>query len=179
MTQEILEKCLRFAAGDKDYQVAYNIKKPGFPDSLLVWSKEEKAVVRGREEGLPFDEIRERLGKSRGARQSLYYALDTVQRKEELYYAWTEFWKEIEPIRDITLAKLCEEEQENQKLQDWILKFKDSGVVTVGDFLMECVTMPMTSMSKKFDSTNATIKPIKLAIIDKIRVMVTHGEEIN
>lgn len=51
--------------------------------------------------------------------------------------------------------------------------------MTVGDFLMECVTMPMTSMSKKFDSTNATIKPIKLAIIDKIRVMVTHGEEIN
>lgn len=177
MTRETLEKCLRFAAGDKDYQVAYNIKKPGFPDSLLVWNKEEKGVVRGREEGLPFDEIRERLGKSRGARQSLYYALDVVQRKEELYYVWTEFWKEIEPIRGVTLAELCKDEQENQKLQSWILKFKDSGVVTVDDFLMECVSMPMTSISKKFDSTNATMKPIKLAIIDKIRVMVTHGED--
>lgn len=136
-----------------------------------MWSKEEKAVVRGREEGLPFDEIRERLGKSKGARQSLYYTLDTVQRKEELYYAWTEFWKEIEPIRDITLAKLCEDE-ENRKLQDWILRFENGGVVTVGDFFMECVTMSMTSMSKKFDSTKATMKPIKLAIIDKIRTMV-------
>lgn len=50
-------------------------------------------------------------------------------------------------------------------------------MVTVDDFLMECVSMPMTSISKKFDSTNATMKPIKLAIIDKIRAMVTHGED--
>lgn len=176
MTQEILEKCLRFAAGDKDYQVAYNIKKPGFPDTLLVWDKKEKAVVRGREEGLSYNEIRERLGKGRGTRQSLYYALDTVQRKEELYYAWTEFWKEIEPIRDITLMELCESEQD-KVLQKWILRFKNDGVVTVEDFLIECVTMPMTSMSKKFESTNLTMKKIKMQIIDKIRTMVTHRKK--
>lgn len=170
MTTETLEKCLRFVAGDKDYQVAYNIKKPDFPDNLLAWNKKEQSIMRSREEGLSFDEIREKLGKN--VRSGLYYTLDIVQRKEELYGAWTEFWEAIEPIRDITLAELCKDSSDDKRLQRWVKRFKDGGVVTVGDFLMECVTMPMSSMAKKFGSTNLIVKPVKTKILEKVRVRI-------
>lgn len=170
MKKETLEKCLRFAAGDKAYQIAYNAKKAEFPDSLLVWNKEEQNIMRGREEGLSFDEIREQMGKN--VRTGLYYTLDIVQRKEELYYAWMEFWSEIEFIRSMTLAELCKDATEDKKLQRWIVRFKDGGIVTVEDFLIECVTMPMSTMAKKHGSSNLIIKPIKEKILKRIQMRI-------
>ena len=129
MNIEIVDKCLGFASGKKIYQVAVGIRNSDFPQNLLYGNEEEQYVRKCREEGMTFDEIRERKGKS--TRSGFYHMLDTIQRKEELYNAWTEFWAESEPVRAMRLSALCAGEKEAEKL---INKLEKVGVITVAIF---------------------------------------------
>lgn len=149
MTVETLDMCLNFASGAKEYQVAYGIRTPEFPSNLL--SGKEKVVDNADE---PF---RRRV----------------LSRKEQLYIAWMEFWKEAEPLRPVLLKDLCKDVLS----EDILNKFEKNNVITVEDFLVECTTVPFATARKTYGRAAKPLMEIRLNALGKIREWFTHRED--
>ena len=165
MTMDTVDKCLGFASGEKSYQVATGIRNPDFPQNLIYGTDKERRFRRYREEGMTFDEIKKLQGKS--TRAGYYFILDTMQRKEDLYNAWVEFWTEAEKIRPVRLSVLCEGMDENTGR--FLKKIESLGVFTVEDFLVDCTTLTLEKMRKKYGRSSPDIKRARIAILNRIR----------
>jgi len=173
MIMDTVDKCLGFASGEKSYQVVTGIRNSDFPQNLVYGTEKERCFRRYREEGMTFDEIKKLQGKS--TRAGYYFLLDTIQRKEDLYNAWVEFWAEAEHIRPVHLSVLCEGMDES--IGRFLKKLESLGVVTVEDFLVDCTTLTLEKMRKKYGRSSPDIKRARIAILNRIRECFPHGED--
>lgn len=173
MTLNTLDKCLGFASGEKSYQVATGIRNPDFPQNLIYGTEKERRFRKYREEGMTFEEIKNLQGKS--TRAGYYFILDTMQRKEDLYNAWIEFWAETAEIRPLRLSVLCEGIDE--ETARFLKKIESLGVVTVEDFLVDCTTLTLEKMRKKYGRSSPDIKKARLTILKRIRERFTCGDD--
>lgn len=164
LKKEVIDKCLNFASGKKEYKISVTAKAPNFPENLLQGNATEQYVKRCREQGMTYREIAAAWGKS--TTRNIGYTIEVIQKKEALYDAWIEFWEEIEPVRTMTLKEVCE-----KSIPDSIINtLCKNGIVSVEDFLIPCVTMTATNMAKKCYGTDGRgWIAAKRKIFDKIR----------
>lgn len=170
MTIEKMDKCLKFASGDKKYQVSVTAKSLDFPENLLRGNETEQYVRKCKEQGMTHEEIREAWGKSTS--RSVSYAIEVIRKKEDLYDAWIDFWEEIEPVRIMRLDMVC---AGNGEIPEDVLKrLEKNGLATVGDFLMACVTVTITDMKKIYVGRMDNKKwiEVKNKIFEKIREQI-------
>lgn len=169
MTVETMDKCLGFASGSKNYQVSVTAKAPGFPENLLQGNEAEQYIRTCKEKGMSHREIQTALNKS--GVYSITYTVGVIRKKESLYWAWTEFWEEIEQVRPMRLDAVC---AGTEDIPEKLLIFMgERGIVTVEEFLTACVTMTATDMKKKYvrAGTQEWIT-IKRKILEKIREQI-------
>lgn len=175
MNIETVDKCLNFASGDKNHQVATGIRNKEFPENLLRGNAKERELRRYKESGVPLNELKRWQGQSTTA--GYYYIMDTMQRKEELYNAWAEFWSESEEkIRPMRLSALCKDVAD-EEIQSFLRKLESLGVITVEDFLIDCTTLTLQKMRDKYGRSTPIIRKSRRMIIQKIRECYPHSED--
>jgi hypothetical protein len=175
MNIETVDKCLNFASGDKNHQVATGIRNKEFPENLLRGNAKERELRRYKESGVPLNELKRWQGQS--TTSGYRYIIDTMQRKEELYNAWAEFWSESEErIRPMRLSALCEDVTD-EEIQSFLRKLESLGVVTVEDFLIDCTTLTLQKMRDKYGRGTPVIRKSRHTIIQKIRECYPHSED--
>lgn len=175
MNIETVDKCLDFASGDKNHQVATRIRNKEFPEILLRGNEKERELRRHKEKGVPLNELKRWQGQSTTA--GYYYIMDTIQRKEELYNAWAEFWSESEEkIRPMRLSALCEDVIDRD-VQSFLRKLESLGVITVEDFLIDCTTLTLLKMREKYGRNTPIIKKSRRMILQKIRECYPYSED--
>ena len=175
MNIETVDKCLNFASGDKNHQVATGIRNKEFPENLLRGNSKERELRRYKESGVPLNELQRWQGQSTTSGDR--YIRDTMQRKEELYNAWAEFWSESEErIRPMRLSALCEDGTD-EAIQSFLRKLESLGVVTVEDFLIDCTTLTLQKMRDKYGRGTPVIRKSRHTIIQKIRECYPHSED--
>ena len=175
MNIETVDKCLNFASGEKKYQVATGIRNKEFPENLLRGNEKEREIRRYREEGVPLNELKRWQGQSTTA--GYYSIMDTMQRKEELYNAWAEFWSESEKkVRPIRLSVLCKDVTDKD-VQSFLRKLESLGVETVEDFLVDCTTLTLAKMREKYGRRTPFITKSRHLILQKIRECYPHSED--
>lgn len=167
MTIETMDRCLKFASGDKKWQVSSTAKAPDFPENLLRGNESEQYVKKCKEQGMTHEQIREAWGKS--TLRNVSYTIEVIRKKEELYRWWIEFWEAIEPVKKVRLDEICAGEDD---IPGYVLeRLEKNGISTIGDFLMCCVTTTVTDMWKKYTERTDKSKWItaKNKIFEKIR----------
>ena len=77
MNIETVDKCLNFASGDKNHQVATGIRNKEFPENLLRGNAKERELRRYKESGVPLNELKRWQGQS--TTSGYRYIIDTMQ----------------------------------------------------------------------------------------------------
>lgn len=161
MTEELIDKCLDFAEGNKGKFTILMVKKPGFPETLIEGTKKQREINDYIRQGFTTREIADKMGCSQ---PNVLEHMRQYKKSAAFYGEWCKFWEFAAQVRQAPIAACFKGILSDSEINwCWGKKIK-----TVGDLLNLAVTNSTTQMYKTMIGLDAEKKA---AIFQKIKEM--------